>query len=81
MNKTNLYVLGVVFFISGIIYLLVGFHNMDTGWNMKPNEFEIDKLGKAIGDKNFVYQTGCNQLFFSLLFFISSFLAFICFSI
>lgn len=67
----------ILFFIFGIVYLLVGYHNMDTGWNMKANEIEIDKLGKKLGDRNYVYQTGVEQLFGSLIFFISSFVGLI----
>jgi len=73
----NIFVLILILFICGVIYFLIGIHNIDVAWNLKPNEFEIGIDGNKIADKNKVYHIGINQMFISLIFFIISFIFFI----
>jgi len=73
----NLFVLIQILFICGVIYFMVGFHNIDVAWNLKPNEFETDIKGLKIADRNQVYIIGTNEMFISLFFFIISFILFI----
>lgn len=63
-NKTIVW--GLTFFTMALFLFLTGFHNIDTAYNMDPNQFDIGVFYN-IRSRDKLYLDGCLGLIISII--------------